>query len=817
MRSLSCRGALAGLVLGGVVATAALPAAPALGIVGGSAAPADGYGFVADVRVGDAVRGCSGALIDPEWIVTAKSCFAEGSAPVPAGPPSQATTVTVGREDLTTVSEGQVRGVTHVVPHPARDLLLAKLAAPVVEVTPVRVSATAPTPGEELRVAGFGRTATTWVPHRLHTAPFSVRTVNAGAIEIAPGSSAPASICKGDAGGPALRSVAAGLELVALNSASWQAGCLETDASETRTGATEVRLDDVRDWVRQTVRGGAFVRLPTSAQVLDTRSGLGATAGPREARSLTPFQVTGVGGIPAGDVTAVLVDVTAIAGTLPTFLTLLPDGAPRPPLSMVNASAGQIISNTAVVPVPASGKLAVYSNGPGAHVTVDVQGYYTTSGTAGRGFVPVDHTRVVDTRSGLGGPAGVVPPRGTRTFNLRGAAIPAGAGTAYLDLIVTDATQDGWVGAFPPGGANNRSVMDYVPGTTAHGVAVQLSADGRATFTNNGASSVHFVATALGYFTGSADSGTRLRTMTAVRRLDTRSAGDGEPLPANGTVDVPLGVPAGATAALNLTVVDNTADGHLNVWPVDGAERTTSLVNYAPKAEGVRAGHTVVKAGTDGKIRIRNDSPGTAHLLVEVQGWYMGDLVPAGGTQPGDGDPTPLPTGGQSIVEGFVYPLDLSHEYAGTSGQDDWGRDEAEARNFELISGNGGIIWVSCTAATEDGVGVIKVFPGLLNGDTEVGEPHLGVTAVCFKVLAPKGVVKLRIPNVYEVQGDGRSPGAGHDVDATVVNVASGTERTKRVERDESEQFGRTDVTCDENHPDFPDNCRETLLELRVV
>ncbi|MFD0475008.1 trypsin-like serine protease [Nonomuraea thailandensis] len=27
---------------------------------------------------GDAVRGCSGALIDPEWIVTAKSCFAEG-------------------------------------------------------------------------------------------------------------------------------------------------------------------------------------------------------------------------------------------------------------------------------------------------------------------------------------------------------------------------------------------------------------------------------------------------------------------------------------------------------------------------------------------------------------------------------------------------------------------------------------------------------------------------------------------------------------------------------------------------------------------
>lgn len=817
MRLLLCRGALAGLLVCGVVATATLPAVPALGIAGGSAAPADGYGFVADVRVGDALRGCSGALIDPEWIVTAKACFAEGTTPVPTGPPSQPTTVTVGREDLTNTGKGQVRGVTHVVPHPTRDLLLAKLAAPVVEVTPVRLSATAPTAGETLRVAGFGRTTTKWVPHRLHTAPFTVQTVGTGTIEITGDSSAPATLCKGDAGGPALRSVGTGLELVALNSSGGQAGCFERATSETRTGATEARLDDIREWVRQTVRGGAFVRLATSAQVLDTRSGLGAPAGPREAGSLTPFQVTGVGGIPATDVTAVLVDVTAITAAAPTFLTLLPEGAPRPPLSMLNATANQIISNTAVVPVPASGKISVFSNGAGAHVTVDVQGYYTTSGTAGRGFVPVDHTRVLDTRGNLGGAAGIVPPWGTRTVTLTGGAIPAGATTAYLDLIVTDATQQGWVGAFPPGGANNRSVMDYVPGTTAHGVAVRLSADGRATFTNNGNSSVHFVATALGYFTGSANNGARLRTMAAVRRLDTRSVGTGEPIPANGTIDVPLGVPAGTATALNLTVVDNTEDGHLNVWPLDGSEMTSSLVNYAPKADGARAGHTVVKAGTGGKVRIRNNSSGTAHLLVEVQGWYAGDLIPTGGAQAGPGETPVVPADGDSLVENYVYPMDYPHEFAGTSGQTDWGRNEAEAQNFELVSGNGGIIWVSCTAATQNGVGVIKVFPGLLNGDTEVGEPHLGVTAVCFKVLGPTGVVKLRIPNVYEVQGDGRSPGAGHDVDATVVNVTSGEERTKRVERDESEQFGRTDVTCDESHPDFPDNCSETLLELRVV
>ncbi|GAA2859831.1 trypsin-like serine protease [Nonomuraea rubra] len=760
MRLWLCRAAVAGLVAGGMVAGAALAAAPALGVAGGSAAPADGYGFVADVKVGNAVRGCSGALIDPEWILTAKSCFVEGSDPVPTGPPSQPTTVTVGREDLTAIGEGQVRGATHVVPHPSRDLALAKLASPVVEVAPVKVSATAPASGEVLQVAGFGRTATEWLPERLHTAPFSVRTVSSGAIEISGDPSAPASICKGDAGGPTVRDLATGPELVALHSASYQAGCLGTDATETRDTATEARVDNVRDWVRQTVRGGTFVRLPTSASVLDTRSGLGAPAGARPAGSLTPFQVAGVGGIPATGVSAVLVDVTVVAAS-PTFLTLLPEGAPRPPLSTVNATANQIISNTAVVPVPAGGRISVYSHGPGAHVLVDVQGYYTTSGSSGRGFVPVDHTRLADTRSGLGGAAGVVPARGTRTFTLTGGAIPAGASSAYLDLVVTGATTQGWVGAFPPGGSNNRSVMDFVPGTTSHGVTVQLGADGRATFTNNSGSPVHFVLTALGYFTGSADTGAGLRTMPAVRRLDTRTTGTGVPLPANSTIDVPLGLPAGSTAALNLTVADNTANGHLNVWPVDGTERTTSLVNYAPPANGVRAGHTVVKVGTGGKIRVRNDSPGTAHVLVDLQGWYAADLVPAGGGAAAESRAAEDVDVPGSVVEDFRYP--------GAESIDD----------IELIRGDGRITLAECT---DD--------PQLITVES------VGRSKFCFRVKGDTGWLSLRLDAVFLVgSGD-------QEVEATIT--ANGEEQTVVVPEGEIRPTGTTD-------PDFA-----VLLELRA-
>jgi Trypsin len=126
---------------------------PAFGVAGGAPASAGKFDFVVDVKVGEAVRGCSGALIDSEWTVTAKSCFAEGAAQVPVGPPVYPTTVTVGRGDLTTTVEGQVRTVTEVVPPVQRDLLLANLDSPVIDVAPVKLAETAPVVGEAVQVA----------------------------------------------------------------------------------------------------------------------------------------------------------------------------------------------------------------------------------------------------------------------------------------------------------------------------------------------------------------------------------------------------------------------------------------------------------------------------------------------------------------------------------------------------------------------------------------------------------------------------------------------------------------------------------------
>ncbi|MFF1798773.1 S1 family peptidase, partial [Kitasatospora sp. NPDC058263] len=208
--------------------TCVLPAGTPAGAVAGDIATAGSYAFTAKLDIGDGKRACTGALVDPFWVVTAASCFADDpSRPttVPAGPPALKTTATVGRTDLTTTA-GQVRDVVELVPRTDRDLVMARLVNPVIDITPLALSSTAPTAGEELRVTGYGRTRTEWVPDKLHSALFTVGGVDPTGLAITAKAPTDATVCKGDTGGPALRQVGDHYELAALNSRSRQNGCL---------------------------------------------------------------------------------------------------------------------------------------------------------------------------------------------------------------------------------------------------------------------------------------------------------------------------------------------------------------------------------------------------------------------------------------------------------------------------------------------------------------------------------------------------------------------------------------------------------------
>src|SRR3954451_11488798 len=115
-------------------------AAPAQAITGGGPAADGAYRFVAKISVGS-LRSCTGALVDPQWVITATSCFSDHGGPVAAGAPAQPATVTVGRAALSGTG-GVVAPVVQLVPHPDRGVTLAKLPLRTTVAAPVAVSAT---------------------------------------------------------------------------------------------------------------------------------------------------------------------------------------------------------------------------------------------------------------------------------------------------------------------------------------------------------------------------------------------------------------------------------------------------------------------------------------------------------------------------------------------------------------------------------------------------------------------------------------------------------------------------------------------------
>ncbi|MFB7917356.1 trypsin-like serine protease [Streptomyces sp. NPDC056061] len=211
----------------------------------GSTAADGSHPFTTKIDIGGE-RACSGTLINNQWLITAASCFADDparAASLPAGAPKLKSTATIGRTDLTTTT-GETREITELVPRDDRDLVLARLSAPVYGIGFLHPATAAPVEGEAVKGAGYGRTKDTWVPDTVHTADFTVGAVGTTSVDI---DGTP--VCKGDSGAPVFREKDGRPELAAVVTNSWQGGCLGSD--ETRTGAVAARVDDIRAWITE--------------------------------------------------------------------------------------------------------------------------------------------------------------------------------------------------------------------------------------------------------------------------------------------------------------------------------------------------------------------------------------------------------------------------------------------------------------------------------------------------------------------------------------------------------------------------------------
>jgi hypothetical protein len=120
----------------------------------------------------------------------------------------------------------------------------------------------------------------------------------------------------------------------------------------------------------------------TPCRVMDTRPApetVGSRAAPLGAHDTHTITVVGASGncnVPT-EATGVVMNVTAVGPTQPSFLTVFPFGATRPLASNLNFVAGQAPTPNAVtVDVPATGQVSFYNHEGTVNVIADIVGYY---------------------------------------------------------------------------------------------------------------------------------------------------------------------------------------------------------------------------------------------------------------------------------------------------------------------------------------------------------------------------------------------------------------------------------------------------------
>ncbi len=367
----------------------------------------------------------------------------------------------------------------------------------------------------------------------------------------------------------------------------------------------------------------------TPARIVDTRVGLGAQ-GPVPAGGSIDVTVTGVGGVPASGVGAVVLNVTATNPTDATFVTVWPTGQARPTASNLNVVAGQSVPNLVVATVGAGGQVSLYNYAGNVDLLADVSGWFP----AGSGYHGLTPERILDTRSGVGA-HGRVPAGGSIDVKVTGqGGVPdSGVGAVVLNVTATNPTDATFVTVWPTGQARpTASNLNVVAGQSVPNLVMATVGSGGEVSLYNYAGTVDLLADVAGWFPAGAD----YTGLTPARILDTRT-GIGAPaieVGADQHIDVTVtgvgGVPASGVGAvvLNVTATNPTDATFATVWPTGQARPTASNLN-------VVAGQSVpnlviATVGSGGKVSLYNYA-GTADLIADVIGWFPGITPPPAG------------------------------------------------------------------------------------------------------------------------------------------------------------------------------------------
>jgi hypothetical protein len=272
-------------------------------------------------------------------------------------------------------------------------------------------------------------------------------------------------------------------------------------------------------------------------------------------------------------------------------------------------------------------------------------------------YTRIAATRVLDTRTGLGGYRGLVSPGRTVTFKAlkSPATVPQ---AAVLDVTVPTPAPAGSLSVYPSGTTwDGRVTMTLTGGgNIQQQLTVALGADGGVTIRSNAARPTNILVDLLGYYAPGTTAVTGMFARANGRVLDTRK-GIGAPRAAVGAgkkVTVALaghgGIPAGGAVAViaNVAVLAPRSTGQLVLTDGDGKLATTRLrfVGSQTAPQTMQTERTV-RLGNDGTLSFTNSSASSVELVVDVFGYFL-----RGGLEPGMYD------------SGYYVPLSPQPVYA---------------------------------------------------------------------------------------------------------------------------------------------------------
>lgn len=316
-----------------------------------------------------------------------------------------------------------------------------------------------------------------------------------------------------------------------------------------------------------------------------------------------------------GDADGALVDVIVTSPKKAGYVSVYPDGTPRPADATVRFQAGKAAENSAL----ATGGTVDFYNGSAGTIHLNIVTYgiddiVTTQGTGmiGDTYAPVTPARVLNTR--------IASYKGTQ-FRVAGFDhIPAMATDVVLDITVSKGATGGSYSVYPGRGTTQYPVTAgyWAKGQQVTNLAMVPVVRNQVYVENDGSAGADFTAFIVGYYVPDttdavflpATSHRLVKIAIGARKSAKLVIGGKNGIPAKGTTAV----------SVNLTASGASAAGTIDAY-ADGTKRP-SLVSLSYRRGVAVANAAIVAVGADGAIRLYNEGLKPVTVTVDLVGSY---------------------------------------------------------------------------------------------------------------------------------------------------------------------------------------------------